>query len=428
MKLRGVENGLGKAKARKAEIEEQMAANRPSICLGSRKLFEKQFNLEENGFEDHVEWRQEWRSKRRSQFFVLGSKDENMGCQGCVMELQPDGKLTLRIRLPYALEEQYGRYLTIENIEIDYQHKMLRVANLLNIKGPSRRYAVESDKELFSELPALRGLAVNYRFVRDEKGWRVLISMEKPDLPEVTTDVALGAIGVDLNRDHLAVCEIDHDGNHVRSWSVPLPRGLRATSRQNRTAIELATKDLVRYAKEVGKPLVIEKLDFAAKKAALHKKRNPKYNAMLSSFSFRVFEQAITRQGLVMGVQVRQVNPAWTSFLGRLKYQNQTRGRGHEAAALVIARRGRGHRDRLPKESRQTFRCGEIRTFPVPVDTWKERYGSCAQVRRAFDKWFTAQIRELRLRLEEALSQRRSPRRDCQTRTVSLEEASLIPY
>src|SRR5690606_28588316 len=106
-----------------------------------RKLFKAQFNLAENDLKDHVEWRQEWKSRRRSQFFVLGSKDENMGCQGCVMTLQPDGKLTLRIRLPYDLEKQYGTHLTIENIEIDYQHKMLRIANLLNIKGPGRRKA-----------------------------------------------------------------------------------------------------------------------------------------------------------------------------------------------------------------------------------------------------------------------------------------------
>ena len=41
------------------------------------------------------------------------------------------------------------------------------------------------------------------------------------DVP-VVTDQRRGAIGVDLNADHLAVTETDPSGNPVYSFSVPL--------------------------------------------------------------------------------------------------------------------------------------------------------------------------------------------------------------
>jgi hypothetical protein len=46
-------------------------------------------------------------------------------------------------------------------------------------------------------------------------------------------------------------------------------------------------------------------------------------------------------------VMVRQVNPAYTSIIGEWKYASYYRITGHQAAALVIARRGQGFRERL---------------------------------------------------------------------------------
>ena len=43
------------------------------------------------------------------------------------------------------------------------------------------------------------------------------------------------------------------------------------------------------------------------------------------------------------------INPAYTSMLGRLKYKKRYGLSVHEAASLVIARRGQGYKERLPK-------------------------------------------------------------------------------
>jgi hypothetical protein len=75
------------------------AEGRPRICFGSRKLFNAQHHLAENGFDSHADWFEAWQAKRDSQFFVLGSKDESGGCQGCVMTHLGGNQFALKLRL-----------------------------------------------------------------------------------------------------------------------------------------------------------------------------------------------------------------------------------------------------------------------------------------------------------------------------------------
>ena len=84
----------------------------------------------------------------------------------------------------------------------------------------------------------------------------------------VVTDRKRGAIGVDLNTDHLAVAETDASGNCINVWRVSLVT-YGKSHHQAEASIGDAVVSVVRYAREVGKPIVIEKLDFRRKKAAL---------------------------------------------------------------------------------------------------------------------------------------------------------------
>ena len=101
----------------------------------------------------------------------------------------------------------------------------------------------------------------------DAKGWRVFVSTEMMDVP-VVTDRRRGAIGVDLNADHLAVADTDASGNYLNAWGVPLVT-YGKSQHQAEAIIGDAVAGVVEYAREVGKPIVIEKLDFRQKKAAL---------------------------------------------------------------------------------------------------------------------------------------------------------------
>ena len=252
-----------------------------------------------------------------------------------------DGSLTLRLRMPDCLAEEYGKYLVIPHVRFAYGHEQVLAA-----LGSNAEYAAyrreHGDKA--ARATAL-GQAISYRFKRDGNGWRVFVSTEMMDVP-VVTDKRRGAIGVDLNADHLAVSETDSSGNCINAWRVPLVTYGKNTN-QAEAIIGDAVASVVEYAREVGKPIVIEKLDFRQKKSVLEGESR-KYSRMLSSFSYGKVKAYFLSRGYREGVEVHQVNPAYSSVVGRVKFMERYGLTVHQAAALVLARRLLGCSERIP--------------------------------------------------------------------------------
>ena len=63
-------------------------------------------------------------------------------------------------------------------------------------------------------------------------------------------------------------------------------------------------------------------------------------------------QRGLEREAARQGVEVIKVNPAYTSIIGRYKYQKQFGLTVHQSAALVIGRRGYRHTEKLPKSVR----------------------------------------------------------------------------
>ena len=99
-----------------------------------------------------------------------------------------------------------------------------------------------------------------------------------------------------------------------------------------------AVADVVCYAREAGKAIVIERLDFRQKKAVLEGESR-RYCRMLSSFSYGKAKAYFLSRGYREGVEVYQVNPAFSSVIGRVKFMERYGLSIHQAAALVLARR-----------------------------------------------------------------------------------------
>ena len=138
----------------------------------------------------------------------------------------------------------------------------------------------------------------------------------------VVTNRSRGAVGVDLNAGHLAVAESDASGNFINAFSVPLVTYGKATHRAE-AIIGDAVASVVDYARKAGKPIVIEKLDFRQKKAALEGESR-RYSRMLSSFSYGKIKAYFLSRGYRQGVEVHQVNPAYSSLIGRVKFMERT--------------------------------------------------------------------------------------------------------
>ena len=358
--VHGKRRRLANLKFRLSGLEADLAAGRVRLCFGSKKLWRKQHHLEQNGYGSREAWLEEWRDVRSNEFFVLGSRDETAGCQLCVAAVNDDGTLTLRLRMPNSLAGRHGKYLVVPNVRFMSGHDVVLAA-----LGSNTEYAVyrREHGEQEARVTAL-GQAISYRFKRDAKGWRVFATTELPEV-EVTTDRRRGAVGVDLNADHLAVVETDASGNYVKAWRVPLVTyGKR--HHQAEALIGDAVAGVVEYARGAGKPLVVEKLDFRQKKAVLEGESR-KYSRMLSGFSYGKVKAYFISRGYREGVEIIEVNPAYSSVVGRVKFMERYGLTVHQAAALVLARRLLGCSERIPRRWVCPVGNGVHIAFTVPV-------------------------------------------------------------
>ena len=302
------------------------------LCFGSKKLFRAQFDLEANDYGSLDEWRDDWRKERASEFFVIGSSDETAGCQGCVATPQDDGSLSLRLRLPDVI----GKHLLIENVRFAYGHE-----TILDALQTSRK--IDSETKAGKSIRRLTGTAISYRFKRDDKGWRVFVSTEST-ASAVVSNATLGSIGVDVNAGHLAVSEIDSSGNPVNTFNIPCNTYGKSTD-QAKAIIGNAVKLITEMAVKTSKPAVIEKLDFTKKRAELDQER-PGYSRMISSFFCSKLTAMIHASCFRSGIEVIEINPAYTSVIGAVNYAQQYGISVHQGAATAIARRGLGFSER----------------------------------------------------------------------------------
>ena len=351
---------LANLKSRLAGLDADVAAGRVRLCFGSKRLWRNQHDLEANGYDSHEEWLSDWRDARSDEFFVLGSRDETAGCQLCVANVADDGTLTLRLRMPDSLAERHGKYLVIGGVRFAYGHDQVLAALQSNSEyaGYQRQHG---EKEARS---TGLGQAISYRFKRDARGWRVFVSTNMMDVT-VVTDRRRGAIGVDLNADHLAVAETDASGNCLKAWRVPLVTYGKSTH-QTEALVGDAVAGVVEYARNAGKPIVIEELDFRQKKSVLEGE-NRKYSRMLSSFSYGKVKAYFISRGYRKGVEVYQVNPAFSSVIGRVKFMERYGLSVHQAAALVLARRLLGCSERIPRLRVAPVGNGVHVAFTVPA-------------------------------------------------------------
>ena len=347
---------------RLGQVERDIAEGRVRLCFGSRKLFRAQNHLEANGYGDHEEWLSEWRRRRDDSFFVLGSRDETGGCQACVATVAEDGSVSLRLRLPDSLAGEHGKHLVLEGLDFNHGHHQVVAA--LDSCREYGKYRRGHPGERQGDVPSWLGQAVSYRFKVDGKGWRVFVTVAREEVPLVT-DSRRGAVGVDLNEDHLAVTETDSWGNWLHSFSVPLVTHGR-TARQAEALTGDAVARVVEYARGVGKPIAYEKLDFRGKKVSLEGE-SPRRSRMLSSFAYGQFREYLVSRGHREGVEVVGVNPAYSSVIGRVKFMERYGLTVHQAAAMVLARRIPGGSERIPRRWVCPDGRGGHVAFVVPV-------------------------------------------------------------
>lgn len=99
--------------------------------------------------------------------------------------------MTLHLRLPDAFAE-HGIYLVLPGIRFTYGHVAI-------VQAPQSSRRITALTKAGKPTVKRTGSALSYRFVRDERSWRMMVSVVVPPV----SHKALGAIGVDVNSEHL---------------------------------------------------------------------------------------------------------------------------------------------------------------------------------------------------------------------------------
>lgn len=336
---------LGTLEKRVEQLEKDHKEGIVRCCFGSKKLFRAQFNLEENGYASHEEWLKTWKHARASELFFLGSKDETAGNQTCTATVLSDETIQLRIRLPDALKKD--KYLILSSINFKYGKKEL--LTLLNNQ---------------KQCPQ----AISWRLKHDEKGWRVFATFDILTAP-CTSNSNTGVIGLDINVDHLALSETDRHGNPILKKTIPFNLYGKNTH-QARAIIGDVAALAVTHAEKTNKPLIIEDLDFQRKKTSLRENSPTSQARLLSSFAYHTIITHLKSRASKQGVLLNQVNPAYSSVIGRVKFAKRHGLSIHHAAALTIGRRHLRFSEKAPSSRPEIpdGKNGHV-TFSLPART-----------------------------------------------------------
>jgi len=286
------------------------------ICFGTKKLFKKQFNLVENEYNTFADWKKDWLASRSNSLFFIGSKDETAGNQTCSLI---DNRL--RIRVPNKLTHQYGKYYLLP---VSYSFGQAEVdAALLNKQ------------------------ALTHRFLLKECAVYLYTTVDIPESPIKTAPARQnGVLGIDFNANNIAICNVDRYGNFLASKTIPAHVANKSTAKTKAIYGDIV-KDIVLEAKQQGKPIACEALDFKKKKRSI--KEEPKrYARMLSSLAYSMFFAFLFRKAAKEGVKILPVNPAYTSLIGKAKFMGRYGMSSHESAAMAIARRAQNYSEKVP--------------------------------------------------------------------------------
>jgi len=167
-----------------------------------------------------------------------------------VATVDEEGIISLRLRLPNALS---GKHTIISGLRFAHGHDAMVAAIGRNLSNDKQEWQ-----------------AISYRFKKDEKGWRVFVSISLPEVKRIA-DRRLEVSGVDSNKDHLAVTETDRFGNLIAFWTIPCCT-YGTSSDRSKAIVSEAVKALLTIPLTERSPLLSRSLTFGRRRLLWKKK------------------------------------------------------------------------------------------------------------------------------------------------------------
>jgi IS605 OrfB family transposase len=314
--------------------------NPKKLVFGSRELFEQLKKKHLTGKKRET-LRQKWEERR---YGILQSRGDK----------SREGNLNLRL---VNLNNQWHLRINLGNSEYVWA-KVVRSATRKTDKWLGFISDIEHAEKTGDWFPyavrlKLRNGKIYAQFSKEEK------------FPEVAITKDNGVIGIDINAYpfHLALVHAAKDGNMEKYERISLDKLLEGSSEKRAYLSWQTAHQVVEIAKRERKALVVENLE----KLPKGKKGDgmPKLRQRLQKWAYKGLLQKIEIVARRNGVQVIKVNPAYTSIIGKLKYAPLYNVDKDTAGAYVIARRGLGFKEKLPKNYQKLLKDEEFLSYSV---------------------------------------------------------------
>ncbi|MDJ0530972.1 MAG: hypothetical protein QNJ70_00530 [Xenococcaceae cyanobacterium MO_207.B15] len=324
--LRGLKSKILKIQSLNKQLIELESTDRLHICFGSKKLFNDQYHLSQNGYNNHSEWLHDWRKKRGGRFYCVGKSSVGGGTMIKIFHINGDDFKAV-VMLPRFMQSEQ-----VEKLEISFQ-----ITECRRHRKSSLLYALEKQKPITVQI-----------FRREHKSdqWYIHLTTYIQEVP-ITTSFNNGCIGVDFNKDSVEWAYVSSEGNIKKKGKLSFKwKGFSSGQRQ--VMMRNLVVKLTDIAFNYQCPIAIESLDFSKKKASMSE-ASCVYNEMLSNLSTLMFREALTSRCKRYGIGLHLKNPAFTSVIGMIKFMPRYGLNSGTAAAMTIARRAMGYSERPPK-------------------------------------------------------------------------------
>jgi IS605 OrfB family transposase len=302
--------------------------NPKKVIFGSRVLFDK-LNKKHLTGKSRENLIRKWREKRQGNLYSRGDKSKQ-------------GNLNLRLEL-----SEKDMHLRINTGNKQYVYaKVIRTVKRKNDKWIDLMLMLLKAKESNNWFP--------YSIRLKLKNGKIyaFISVEEK-LPPVTIKRDNGIIGIDINAYpfHLALATASKDGNLENYQALSLHELLGVSSEKRKYLEWQIAHQIIEIAKKKNKAIAIEDIEKMPKG-----KRGDGFAKLRQKLQKWIYKRLLNKIEITArrnGIEIRKVNPAYTSLIGKLKYAPQFNIDKDIAAAFVIARRGLGFKENLPKNYKE---------------------------------------------------------------------------
>jgi len=297
-----------------------------SVVFGGKRLFEKLCKNHLSG-KAKERLKKQWRELRQGTLIGIGSKHKTAQGNLLLRFMELDGKLHLRI----STGNREFIYVKVLREPSNSRDKWITFMAMLLESWQTKNYFAYT-----VELKLREGEVYGS------------VSFEIPT-PKVRYTKENGVIAIDTNASpiHLAIAEVSKTGELVSYQTISLHYLLELSQNSKDHQEWILAHKIVDLAIEKGKAIAVENLNKLKRgvrgdgKATLRK--------ILHNWNAKKFLQKLKRVAMIKGVEIVEVNPAYTSVIGMLKYAPQLSIDKDVAGAYVIGRRALGFKEDMPE-------------------------------------------------------------------------------